>query len=443
MKYHIITYGCQMNKSDSERIIEILERIKYQPAQKIEEADLIIIVACSVRQKAIDRIYGKLKKLQILKIQNPKLKIIITGCLLRYDKEKIVQNFSHVVDKVISIQKIIQLPKILNQKIKFKQKSIKSYLDIYPKCSSKIEAYVPIMTGCNNYCAYCVVPYTRDKEISRSTDSILKEIKNLIKDGYKKITLLGQNVNSYSSIIKDIKKIKKINFVRLLELINNLSGNFWFTFITNHPKDMSEELIKKLPYLNKLCHYIHLPLQSGDNQILKKMNRNYSIKHYLSLIKKIRQSLPDVNISTDIIVGFPGETEKQFLNTKKLMEKVKFDMAYIACYSPRPQTLAYKMKDNLSSEEKKRRERILTEVLKKTALENNQKYLNKIVKVLVEEKIKNNKLETSTYFGETKTLKKVKIETNQNILGKFVLVKITQASPWGLKGKLIRNNFTK
>jgi len=427
-----------MNKSDSERIIEILERIKYQPAQKIEEADLIIIVACSVRQKAIDRIYGKLKKLQILKIQNPKLKIIITGCLLSHDKEKIIQNFSHVVDKIISIEKIIQLPKILNQKIKFKQKSIKSYLDIYPRYSSKIEAYVPIMTGCNNYCAYCVVPYTRGEEISRTTDSVIREIKNLIKDGYKKITLLGQNVNSYSSIIKNVEKLEKINFVRLLELINNLSGKFWFTFITNHPKDISEELIKKLPRLEKICHYIHLPLQSGDNQILKKMNRNYSVNHYLSLIKKIRKFLPDVNISTDIIVGFPGETEKQFLNTKNLMEKVKFDMAYIACYSPRPQTLAYKMEDNVSSEEKKRREKILTEILKKTALKNNQKYLGKIVEVLGEERIENQRSKTQTYFGETKTLKKVKIETDQNILGKFVLVKITQASPWGLKGELIR-----
>jgi len=438
MKYYIITYGCQMNKSDSERIASILEKIKYQPAQKIEEADLIIVNACSVRQSAIDRIYGQNKYFNKLKNRNAKLKIILTGCLLNKDKEEM----SKIFDFIIDIKEIAKLPQLIGRKVKLDKNLLENYFHIEPKYSSKIEAYVPIMTGCNNYCAYCVVPYTRGPEISRPAQEIIKEIKNLIKNGYKKITLLGQNVNSYKSEIQNrnkakfykFTKVKKVDFTELIKMINALYGKFWFSFITNHPKDMSERLIKTLPHLDKFCHYLHLPVQSGSNTILKRMNRHYTITSYKKIIKRLRQLLPDLNLSTDIIVGFPGENEKQFLATKKLMEEIKFDMAYIACYSPRPQTTAFKLNDNIPYEEKQRRKKILNKILAKTALENNKKYLAKEMEVLVTNKDPKKK---NVFYGETKNCKKVAISSRKNLIGKFIKVKIISAETWGLKGEIL------
>lgn len=436
MNYSIWTFGCQMNESDSQRIATILEKQNYKPVRRDEEADLIIVNACSIRQSAIDRIYGQAKYINKLKTKNSNLKTVLTGCVLDRDKEKMTKIF----DQTIDISKVNKLPALLDSKIKI-DKSLENYFHIKPKYESEIEVYVPIMTGCNNFCSYCVVPYTRGREISRPASEIINEITNLVKSGYKKITLLGQNVNSYKSTQnKTNNSLNTTNkdFINLLKSINSILGDFWFTFLTNHPKDMSDELIKNLSTLNKLCHYVHLPFQSGNNKILKAMNRHYTRSQYLSSVKKIRKALPDVNLSTDIIVGFPEETKKQFSDTVDIMKKACFDMAYIAGYSPRSQTAAYKLKDNIKREEKIKREKTLNQILAKTALSNNKKYIGKVIEALVKGKSK----KKGILYGETKTLKNLEFpSTNsgqaKNIIGKFVKIKITKVNSWSLYGKLV------
>jgi len=334
----------------------------YEKSNSENEADLIVINACSVRQSAIDRVYGKVKKFANLKNQKSKIKIIVAGCLLEADREKL----EHQVDEIWHPDK---------------------YFNCTPIYSSKTSAFVPIMTGCNNFCSYCAVPYTRGREKSRPVKEIINEVKKLVEKGYKEIWLLGQNVNSYKSQITNPpalrrdpakgggkfqtnskfkiqnSKIKIIDFAKLLEIINSIDGEFQIRFLTSHPKDMSDELIKTIAECEKVSKEIHLPLQSGDNTILKKMNRKYTIGHYKNLVKKIRKYIPDAKISTDIIVGFPGETKKQFENTVKAIKELKFSKAYIACYSPRPGTAAFKLKDNVPHQEKKRRRKILEKLI--------------------------------------------------------------------------------
>ena len=410
-RYFIKTFGCQMNKSDSERIATVLEKIGYQPAEKLEQADLIMVNMCSVRQSAVDRIWGLAQKFTKLRNRKPNLKTVLTGCILSKDRKKFTSKF----DLISNIKDLAKLR-------------------IIPRYSSKVTAYVPISTGCDNYCAYCVVPYVRGREICRPVDEILKEVKNLIKKGYKEIILLGQNVNSYP------------HFPKLLQKINDIPGNFWIRFTSPHPKDTTKELIEAVAKLSKVCEHIHLPIQSGDNKILKKMNRNYTVEQYRKLIREIKKtpggrdakSFVPYSISTDIIVGFPGETKKQFENTAKLMRWAKFDMAYIAQYSPRPGTAAAKLKDNVSPKEKKRREKVLTAILKKTALENNKKYIGKIVEVLIIGKDRSGNIQ-----GRTRTFKNMRIrQTTDNKrqttkFGEFTKIKITKATIWGLEGELV------
>ncbi len=330
-KYHIITYGCQMNESDSERLAAKLENKNYKFAEKIETADLIVINICSVRQSAIDRVYSKIKKIRSI---NSKAKIVLTGCILQKDKKQ----FKEQVDEISPI-------------ISFKAET--KYLPRTRQGKLLQYAFVPIMTGCNNFCSYCAVPYTRGREKSRPADEIIKEIKKLIKKRYEEITLLGQNVNSY-----------EFGFPQLLKSISQIQGKFKIKFMTSHPKDMSNELIKTIAENKKISKEIHLPIQSGDNTILKKMNRGYTVGDYKKLIKKIYKAIPRATISTDIIVGFPGETKKQFENTVKLVKKMNFKQIYTAIYSPRFGTVASKLKDDIPADEKKRRKRVILDLIK-------------------------------------------------------------------------------
>jgi len=382
-----------MNKSDSERIANILESKKYEPASKIDEADLIVVNMCSVRQSAVDRVYGLLPKIKNLPVGR---RTILTGCILKKDRRKLSKEF----DEVVEIKNLIK--------------------DIKPKYSNKFSALVPIMRGCNNFCAYCVVPYTRGKEVSRPAEEIICEIKKLIKQGCKEIWLLGQNVNSYSDI----------SFLQLLRKINDIPGKFWIRFTSSHPKDFSEELIKTMKDCKKVTPYLNLPVQTGDDEILKKMNRPYSITRYKNIIKKVRKEIPNICLSTDVIVGFPGETKKQFENTVKLFRKIKYDMAYINKYSLRAGTAAAKLKDNVPAKEKKRREKTLNEILKQTALANNKKYTGKTIEVLP------TNYKDKFLFGKSFHYKTVKFKGQKNLIGKFAKIKITDALTWGLKGKL-------
>ncbi|MDI6602783.1 MAG: MiaB/RimO family radical SAM methylthiotransferase [Patescibacteria group bacterium] len=343
MKYYIITFGCQMNKANSERIASILESKGYQPASKINEADLVVVNMCSVRQSAVDRVYGLAPKFKKLKEKNSKLKTILTGCILKEDKKK----FRKIFDSIWNMR---------------------NYFDISPKCQSKSLAFVPISNGCNNFCSYCVVPFTRGPLTCRDHQEILKEVKDLVERGYKEIWLLGQNVNSYgvqreTDAKQKTKQTRKINFPKLLKMVNDIPGDFSIRFTSPHPADFTDELIDTMAKCKKVAHYLNLPVQSGDNEILKKMNRSYTIEQYKNLVKKIRKKIPDINLSTDVIVGFPGETKKQFENTVKLFKEIKFNMAYIAKYSPRPGTAAFKLKDNVALDEKKRRYKVLNDLL--------------------------------------------------------------------------------
>lgn len=323
-KYHIITYGCQMNESDSRRLAASLEKKGYQPASKENEADLLVVNMCSVRQTAVDRIFGLSQKLSKLKTQNSKLKTILTGCILKSDRKKLEDKFDEI----------------------WENKNVEE---------SAPGNLIPISNGCNNSCAYCAVPLARGKLVCRDYKKILEDVEKAAAKDSKEIWLLGQNVNDY--------KFGDINFAKLLRMINDVPGNFQIKFMSPHPKDFTEELIDAMADCKKAAHYLNLPLQSGDNKILKKMGRPYTAGFYRKLVKKIREKIPDIFLSTDIIVGFPGETKRQFENTLKLFKKINFDMAYISKFSPRPGTLASKMEDDVFPQEKKRRWKILNSLL--------------------------------------------------------------------------------
>jgi tRNA-2-methylthio-N6-dimethylallyladenosine synthase len=342
-RYFIKTYGCQMNKSDSEKIAGWYESKGWKKAKKIEEADEVVINTCSVRQSAEDRVYGLINNLSKLKIENCKLKIILTGCILRYP--------------------LADLKKRLPAVDEFKK--ISEFQIAQSKRESKIHAWVPIMEGCSHYCTYCVVPYARGPEKSRPFEEIVCEVEELARRGYKQITLLGQNVNSYNPPNYDVSiHDNQSPFAALLKRLHEIPGIEKISFITSNPWDLTDDIIEAMS-LPKIDRYLHLPVQSGDDEILRKMNRPYTAKQYLALVKKIRRRIPDIKIGTDIIVGFPGETEKQFQSTVKLCQKVGFEKAYIAMYSPRPGTAAFKFKDNVPYEEKKRRWQILEKLINK------------------------------------------------------------------------------
>jgi len=438
-----------MNHSDSERIASVLESAGYKATPKINGADLVVVNMCSVRQSAVDRVFGVGQKLVKLKTLNPKPKTVLTGCILAKDKKRLAGSFDFILD----IKYLQKWPKILDSStpVLFSGRELleeSDYLKTQPKYSNNFSALVPIMTGCNNFCAFCVVPYVKGREISRPAKEIICEVENLVKRGFKEIWLLGQNVNSY-------KGENGINFPKLLEMVNDIPGNFWIRFTSSHPKpstraklgaglvphrnkvsgagDFSwDELIKAMAECEKVTEYLNLPIQAGDNAILKKMNRPYTVAHYKNLIKKIRKQIPDITLSTDVIAGFPSETEKQFQNTVKVFKEIKFDMAYIAEYSPRAQTAAAKLEDDVPKKEKKRRWIILNEILKKTALEKNKKYIGKEVEALID-----TKKSTNEWVGKTRSYKTIFINSKKNLLGKSIRTKIVSASPWGLKGKLL------
>jgi len=335
-----------MNKSDSERIAGWYESRGWKKAKKIEEADEIVINTCSVRQAAEDRVYGLINNLSKLKIENCKLKIILTGCMLRYP----------IADLKKKLPVVDEFKKISEFQIRNSQSAIRN---------SKIHAWVPIMEGCSHFCTYCVVPYARGPEKSRPFEEIVCEVEELARRGYKHITLLGQNVNSYNPPNYDESiHDNQGPFAALLRRLHKIPGIKKISFITSNPWDLTDDIIEAMS-LPKIDRYLHLPVQSGDDEILRRMNRPYTAKQYLELVKKIRRRIPDIKIGTDIIVGFPGETEEQFQNTVKLCKKVGFEKAYIAMYSPRPGTAAFKFKDNVPYEEKKRRWRILEELINK------------------------------------------------------------------------------
>ena len=433
-----------MNHSDSERIDAFMQKNGFSKPkindeekltpETLKNIDIFIINTCGIRQMAEDRVFGLIKN---LRKNNPKIKIVITGCLADrkdiHKRMKDVNLFTAIKNFPKDVSGIIHNTKNLS-------KENIDYLSIRPKHNNSFQAYVPIMTGCNNFCSYCVVPYARGREISRPADEIIDEIKNLIKNDCKHIILLGQNVNSYASKVYKVSKVRKekieeINFSKLLKMIDKIPGKFWISFVSSHPKDVNDEMIETVARCKKVCENFHLPIQSGNNSILEKMNRKYSAKDYLKITKKIKIAFkkhkPDLPfaITSDIIVGFPGETKKQLEDSAKVMREVKFDMVFFGQFSPRPGTAAWKMKDNVSKKEKESRMKYLNEILKKTTLANNKQYLGKKLNVLIEQQ------KDDFYFGKTRSGKNVKITSNKkDLIGKIIKVRITRISTWNLEG---------
>ncbi|MCF7820627.1 MAG: tRNA (N6-isopentenyl adenosine(37)-C2)-methylthiotransferase MiaB [Candidatus Pacebacteria bacterium] len=429
--YYILTIGCQMNKSDSERVASYLKSFRLK-ASKPELADIVVLNTCGVRQSAEDRVYTLSRN---FKKKKPDCKLIITGCLAR--RKDVHKRIGSKVDLFMPINKLPEMMTALKnnkdnllllkqEEDSLREKQGEKYLEIKPDYNNKFSAFVPIGNGCDNFCSYCVVPYARGREVYRPYNKIILEVKELLSKGYKEINLIAQNVNSYKSQAKD--------FADLILAIDKLKGDFWLRFSSSHPKDMSDKLISAISKAKKLVNHLHLAVQSGDDEVLRNMNRKYKAQDYLNLIKKVRKVKPTIAITTDVIVGFPGETKEQFQNTVNLFNKTKFDLAYISRYSPRPFTASYNLKDDVSLAEKKRRERVLTELLSKTAYENNKKYLNYPVKVLVEGKSKD-----SRYFGKSSSYKYIAFKsTNKDLIGKFVEIKITNIKDFGLEGELVK-----
>lgn len=432
MKYYIKTFGCQMNKSDSERLAAVLEQAGWQATATADQADLVILNTCSVRQSAEDRVYGHIAKWPKYRCQNPGFIGVVTGCVPAKEGDKLAKRFPEV-DIFLNIQNITELPRLIVEKrelvfqagVEYKDQNI-NYLKTIPQHQSDFQAYVPISIGCNNFCTYCVVPYARGREKSRGSAEILRECERLVGKGYKEITLLGQNVNSYGQ-----DNPQGIDFPELLSRVAKIPGDFWIRFITSHPKDMSDELIKVIADNQpKVTPYVHLAVQSGSNRILQAMNRKYTREDYLELIDKIRQAIPSVMISTDIIVGFPGETKKDFRQTINLFRRARFNMAYISQYSPRPGTAAAQLENDVPKAIKRKRDKKLTAILEKIALAENKKDVGKKIRILIENK------KGGHYLGRTPQGKVVKVRGGKLAVGQFVDVKIDRASAWGVGGQV-------
>lgn len=426
--FNIFVIGCQMNRADSERIQSYLTSFGLVEVANPEMADLLILVTCGVRQSAEDRIFGLLPRWRRAR---PELKVVLTGCLaLRADvREKLAGQ----IDVWLPI---FNLPGLgadlgLTDPAPSNGYDSLSYLTIEPHYDSAVNAFLPIGTGCNNFCSYCVVPYARGREVYRPHGEIVEEAMKLVKRGYKEITLIAQNVNSYSSLTE---AGGQLDFADLFQMVDAIPGDWWLRFSTSHPKDMSDRLIETVAAGRHACQYFHFALQSGNDEILKRMNRRYTAAHYLELVKKIRAVSPEAMISTDVIVGYPGETLEQFADTARVMEEARFDMAYLACFSPRPGTVAAREIDNVLKAEKERRESVLNEILKKTANANNQKFLGRTVRVLVD-LLKTDKTGRRIGGGKTADFKTVRFTADKKMApGQWAEIVIDGVLDFGFTG---------
>ena len=436
--FFIETWGCQMNEEDSEKLSGMLKKLGYKRTEDRTSADLIIFNTCCVRENAELKVYGNLGMLKKLKIKNPNLIIAICGCMMQQKDmaKNIIKRFPFV-DIIFGTHNAYKFPEYLNRvqqentsviEIQDKESGIVEGLPIDRE--SNVKAFVTIMYGCNNFCTYCIVPYVRGRERSRKPEDIEKEIKELISKGYKEITLLGQNVNSYGKTLEP-----KVSFSDLLRRINSIDGVERIRFMTSHPKDLTEDVIDAVAECSKVCEQIHLPVQSGSTSLLKKMNRNYSKEGYLNLVKKIREKVPDAAITTDIIVGFPGETEEDFEETLNLAREVQYDSAFTFIYSKRKGTPAYDFKEQIPEDIKHERFNRLVEVINESSARKNKVYEGRTEEILVEGTSKN---DNTKLAGRTRSGKLVNFEGNKKDIGKLVKVHITKATSFSLLGEEIQ-----
>lgn len=440
MKYHLITLGCQMNLSDGERVTSVLDEAGYTWTDNEEEAGLIGILACSVRQKAIDKVYSRISKWNKWK-NHKNLVTFISGCILPNDHEKFLKLFD-ITFQMKDLPKLpemisqygITTPKNLHPSFDPRNENIEEFWHVQPAYQSSFEAFIPIQNGCDKFCTFCAVPYTRGREVSRPSKDIITEVALLVSQGYKSITLLGQNVNSYGLD----KKGEELTFAQLLaeigELGNRSNREFWVYFTSPHPRDMNEDVIEVIAKYRVLGKQIHLPMQSGDDKVLMHMNRKHNMERYRSIVHSIRRIIPEATLFTDIIVGFTGETEEQFENTRLAMEEFKFNMSYTAIYSPRPGATSHRWVDDIPQEEKKRRLHVLTNELRKHNLPFNKQMIGKTVRVLVRGTDRKEGFLSS--HTEGKLIIRFASE-DENLIGQFADVKITSATDFSMEGELV------
>ena len=436
-KVYIETLGCQMNKSDAERMCGMLEYLGYEKTIEPKQADLLIINTCSIRQLSEDKAYSQIGVWGKWKKTRPNIKIAFSGCVAQQVKEDLFKRAPYV-DLVIGTQRLYELPELIKrvengERVCSCEESPYTEKDYNIKRVKSINAWVPIMEGCNNFCSYCIVPYTRGRERSRNFENIMTEVTKALKEGFKEITLLGQNVDSYKGTDKDGNEV---NLSGLLKAINALEGQFRIRFVTSYPTDITEELIDTVIACDKVCEYFHIPMQSGDDYVLKKMNRRYDVATYSKICNHIRTKVPDVTITSDFIAGFPGETEEQFQNTLDTMKKLELDYSNTAAYSPREKTVAAKWVDKfIPEDEKTERLARLNETNRECCVISNNKYIGREMEVLVEKFENHNG--TNVISGRTRNNKMVHIPCETDRTGEFVNVTIIGSRTWYLKGELI------
>ncbi len=433
-KYFLKTYGCQMNEHDSEVISAILEDMSYSKTDNYEDADLIILNTCAIRENAHNKTFGMLGRIKHLKQTKKELMVGLAGCMSQEESvvEEILSKFRWM-DFVFGTHNIHKLPEIMLESINKNKLEVdvwsnegNIFENLPVKRDSKYKAWVNIMYGCDKFCTYCIVPYTRGKQRSRMPEDILNEVKELVNNGYKEVTLLGQNVNAYG---KDFE-VQNYKMENLLEDVAK-TGIERVRFITSHPWDFTDEMIDVIAKYDNVMPYIHLPVQAGSSRILKLMNRRYTKESYIELFNKIKEKVPNASITTDIIVGFPGETEEDFNETLDLVSKCKYDSAYTFIYSPREGTPASKMKDDVTLEEKEQRLYKLNDMINKYSKEANDRLLDKVVPVLIEGV---SQKDENLLCGYTDTMKLVNVKAPKEDIGKIINVKITDVKTWSLDG---------
>ena len=433
--YKILPYGCQMNFSDGERFAGQLEKLGYKSADEMENADIIILNTCCVRESAEKKIYGKIGEIKHLKAKNPDLILGITGCMSQKEGDKIFQKAPHV-DFVLGTNKMHDLPAVLEEI--YTSRGHKSHItklagdydmppSVEPAENDSLFAYVPIMYGCNNFCTYCIVPYVRGRERSRDPQEIVAEVTKLVQGGVKEVMLLGQNVNSYGKDRDDV------DFADLLSMIDKIEGICRVRYMTSHPRDLTDKVIDVIKNSKHICDHFHLPVQYGTDKMIKAMNRGYTISYYKDLIKKIREKFPNASFTTDLIVGFPGETEEDFAGMLEFLKEIRYDAAYTFLYSKRSGTPAATFENQVPQELKKERLHKLMEVQNQISLEINEELLDKTVEVMVEGA---SKTDENVYTGHTSNNKIVLWQHKDEKIGDLVKVKITHPQTWVLKGEL-------
>ena len=434
--YFIKTYGCQMNEHDSENIKAILEEMSYTETDDMDQADVILLNTCAIRENAHNKVFGMIGRIKHLKEEKPHIIAGICGCMAQEEKvvEEIQKKYKHL-DLVFGTHNIHELPNLLEKVAQAKERQIEVYskegdvIENLPvKRDSPYKAWINIMYGCDKFCTYCIVPYTRGKQRSRKHEFILEEVQDLIKKGYKEVTLLGQNVNAYG---KDLEGEYRME--NLLEDVAQ-TGIERIRFVTSHPWDFTDVMIDTIAKYDNIMPYIHLPLQSGSNEILKRMGRRYTKEEYLTLFHKLKERIPHVAITTDIIVGFPEETEDDFNETLDVVKACKYDGAFTFIFSPREGTPAAKMEDTTSLETKNKRLYQLNEYINQYSNEANQKYLHKTVPVLLESV---SEKDANMLSGYTDTMKLVNVKAPKESLGQIVHVKITDVKTWSMDGEMI------